>query len=149
MPAGSQPTFLRPNLTPVPTMIRADSGPENYLTFVTNGEFTLPSDTTADKGGGNRGFRPHELLEAALASCMAMSLRMAAQQAGIPLGEVSVNVSLNRNGPSGPTFDYSVAFPATVAPADRATLLAALDSCPVRRTLSRPLHFNPHPTHQR
>ena len=64
-------------------MIRANSTPENYLTTVSNGEFTLPADTTADKGGGGQGFRPHDLLEAALASCMNMSLRMAAQKAGI------------------------------------------------------------------
>jgi len=123
-------------------MIRADSQAQNYLVTVTNGEFTLPADTTADKGGGGQGFRPHDLLEAALAGCMNMSLRMAAEKAGIVLNEVSVSVSLNRNGPEGPTFEYAVSFPASLPRSDRTKLLVALESCPVRTTLSKPLHFN-------
>ena len=37
------------------------------------------SDNTPDKGGKGAGFRPHELLEAALACCMNMSVRMYAE----------------------------------------------------------------------
>ena len=47
-------------------MIRADSRPTNYQTEFTNGVHSSTSDTTPNKGGANRGFRPHELLEAAL-----------------------------------------------------------------------------------
>lgn len=122
-------------------MIRTHSSAENYLTTVSNGAFTLPADTTADKGGGGQGFRPHDLLEAALASCMNMSLRMAAQKAEIALDEVSVSVSLNRTTPEGPTFEYAVRFPASLMPSERTTLLAAVESCPVKMTLSKPLHF--------
>lgn len=57
-------------------MIRTDSQPAKFQAQFTNGVQVSVSDTTPDKGGGNLGFRPHELLEAALASCMNMSLRM-------------------------------------------------------------------------
>jgi len=66
-------------------MIQASSQPERYRTAFTNGGQTALADTTADKGGGGAGFRPHELLEAALASCpvrktLAQPLRFAPMQ---------------------------------------------------------------------
>src|SRR6266540_2895364 len=53
------------------------------------------ADTTVDKGGGSAGFRPHDLLEAALASCLTMSLRMCAEKYDIPFSEIRTKVSLN------------------------------------------------------
>ena len=45
-------------------MIRTDSQPAKFQAQFTNGVQVSVSDTTPDKGGGNLGFRPHELLEA-------------------------------------------------------------------------------------
>lgn len=57
-------------------MIRTDSQPgKSQAQFTYGGQFSV-SDTTPGKGGGNLGFRPHELLEAALAGYMNMTLRM-------------------------------------------------------------------------
>lgn len=122
-------------------MIRADSQPVNYHTEFTNGEHVATSDTTADKGGANRGFRPHELLEAALATCMNMTVRMAADKQGIPLTRVSVTVSLNRKEPKEPVFEYSVQFGGALSEAQQSQLRAAAERCPVRNTLSHPLRF--------
>lgn len=61
----------------------------------------MPTPTTPDKGGGNQGFRPHELLEAALATCMNIHLRMYAANHGIELGEVTTKVTLDRSSLSG------------------------------------------------
>ena len=124
-------------------MIRADSQPTNYHTEFTNGEHISTSDTTPGKGGANRGFRPHELLEAALATCMNMTVRMAADQQGIPLSSVSVTVSLNREEPGKPVFEYSVQFGGALSEAQKARLLSAGEKCPVRNTLSHPLRFIP------
>jgi putative redox protein len=85
-------------------MIQADSQPDKFLTVFANGTHAFTSDTTADKGGRNLGFRPHELLEAALATCMNMTLRMAAEKHAIALSSVSVTVSLKRN-PEGSSFE--------------------------------------------
>lgn len=125
-------------------MIHTDSQAAKFLTRFTNGEHVAASDTTPDKGGGNLGFRPHELLEAALANCMNMTLRMSAEKHAIPLSGVSVTVSLNRlnrNAPEGPTFEYSVEFRSSLSQVQKGQLLLALESCPVRTTLSKPLHF--------
>ncbi len=87
-------------------MIHAHSQPAKYLVHFTDGDQVATADTTLEKGGASRGFRPHALLEAALASCMNMTLRMAADQHAIPLSNVSVTVSLKRTNPSAPLFEY-------------------------------------------
>jgi putative redox protein len=53
-------------------------------------------DTTSGKGGYGDGFHPHELLEAALATCMNMTIRMYAQKHAI----ISPRVSLFPDSPS-------------------------------------------------
>ncbi len=122
-------------------MIRTDSQPAKFQAQFTNGVQASVSDTTPDKGGGNRGFRPHELLEAALATCMNMTLRMAADKHGIPLDSVSITVSLNRDEPKEPVFEYRVQFGGALSDAQKARLLSAIETCPVRNTLSQPLRF--------
>ena len=124
-------------------MIQADSQPDHYHTEFTNGAHVATSDTTPNKGGGNRGFRPHELLEAALATCMNMTVRMAADIQGIPLSSVSVTVSLNREEPGKPVFEYRVQFGEALSEAQKSRLLSAVELCPVRNTLSHPLRFIP------
>ena len=122
-------------------MIHTDSQPDPFLTRFTNGGVIASSDTTADKGGGSRGFRPHELLEAALATCMNISIRMYAQKHDIPLTGVSVVVSLNRDAPEGPTFVYRIQLHGTLSDVQKNRLLSSVESCPVRTTLSKGLHF--------
>jgi putative redox protein len=122
-------------------MIKTESTPTPYLTQFTNGTHTSQSDCTPDKGGGNAGFRPHELLEAALASCMNMTVQMAAKKHTIPLAGVSVTVTLNRSQPEEPTFEYQVFFPGELSAAQQERLLASVRNCPVRNTLSKSLQF--------
>lgn len=122
-------------------MIHTDSHPAKYQTLFSNGEQVSVADTTPDKGGGNLGFRPHELLEAALASCMNISLRMCAEKYAIPLAGVSVSVSLDRSDPNAPLFKYSVQFQGEITAPQQEHLLAALANCPVRTTLAKQLQF--------
>jgi putative redox protein len=122
-------------------MIQADSQPAKFQAQITNGSHVSTSDTTPDKGGANLGFRPHELLEAALANCMNMTLRMYSEKHAIPLSGVSVAVSLNRGNPSEPVFEYRVEFRGFISESQKIQLLSALEHCPVRTTLSKPLRF--------
>jgi putative redox protein len=122
-------------------VIQSESQPEKFKTVFTNGEHVSTSDTTPDKGGANSGFRPHELLEAALANCMNMTLRMSAEKQDIPFSGVSVSVSLKRNDPEGPIFEYRAEFDGNLSESQKKQLLSALETSPVRNTLSKPLHF--------
>lgn len=124
-------------------MIYTTNETANYLTRVTNGEHVVYADTTFEKGGKDRGFRPHELLEAALASCMNMAVRMRAAQYGIPLSRLSVKVALNRENADEATFEYQIELPENLTDNQKELLLTASENCPVRRTLSMPLCFIP------
>jgi putative redox protein len=122
-------------------MIHTKSQAAKFQVQFTNGTQFSMADTTPDKGGSNAGFRPHELLEAALASCMNMSLRMYAEKHSLPLSGILVSVSLNRANPNEPSFEYSVDFQEPLSEAQKSQLLSALEKCPVRNTLSKPLQF--------
>lgn len=122
-------------------MIIARSGDAPYRTSFTDGEHTAFSDNTADKGGQGAGFRPHELLEAALASCMNMWLRMYADSHQVPLERVVTTVRLDRARPGEPVFEYQIELGGPLTAEQRSKLLGIPETCPVRRTLSGRLSF--------
>jgi len=122
-------------------MIISENKYENYRTRFTNGTYSADADTTKTKGGLEQGFRPHELLEAALACCMNMSLRMYAQKLSISLKKVNVHVSLNRDDPEHPSFEYGVSFDSGLSEEQKQKLLDTLEHSSVRSTLSKPFTF--------
>ncbi len=123
-------------------MIVSSSGESRYKTFFTNGSQKAFSYTTSDKGGANSGFRPHDLLEAALACCMNITLRWYADNHGIPLSGVTTEVRLNR-GISGETiFEYKVKPNGPLTEEQRQILLNVVESSHVRRTLSKKISFH-------
>ncbi len=122
-------------------MVKATMQPAAYRTEVGTEHAGLTANTVKDGVGGTDGFRPHELLEAALAACMNITARMAAEKAGFPLDAVTTTVRLNRDGDGAVTFECAVSFGADVALRHREAVLRAVEHCPVRRTLSRPIQF--------
>jgi putative redox protein len=126
-------------------MICATSESTPYQTRFSDGEHEGLADTTAEKGGRHAGFRPHDLLEAALASCIDMTVRMYADRHGIPLGSVTVKVSLDRSHPEETVFRYEVDADGELSPAQKDRLWHAARACPVSRTLSKRIRFEPGP----
>ena len=85
---------------------------------------------------------PNELLEAALACCVNMTVRMYADRHAIPLDAVATRVRLDR-GAEGAIFHTETELHGTsLTPEQREKLLAAAKSCPVRRTLSGSIRFD-------
>jgi len=122
-------------------MIRTENEEINYKTKFSNGEHSAFSDTTIDKGGSNSGFRPHELLEAAVASCMNMRIRMFAENHNIDISEVKIEVSLNRNEPESVVFEYKVKVDGKLTGLEKEKLLQIVQNCPVKKTLSKKINF--------
>ncbi len=122
-------------------MIVSISGKKPYATIFTNGKSEAACDATLDKGGGGSGFRPHDLLEAAFACCLNISLRMLADKHNIPLREVKVNVSLNREDPEQTIFEYAVELRGDLTAQQRRELVELAASCPVSKTISKKISF--------
>lgn len=98
------------------------------------------ADATVDKGGKGEGFRPHQFLEAALAACMNMTVRMAAGKKGIDLNDVEINVDLKRTEEET-KFCYSVDIKDNLPDETVENIIAALEKCPVKNTLSKKISF--------
>lgn len=122
-------------------MIEAKSDKNNYKTIFSNSEFSFSADTNKSKGGNNSGFRPHELLEASLACCMNMWLRMYASNHGIMLDDLLVRVSVNRECSEEAVFEYDIVYGNNLSDKIKRKLDLIAESCPVRKTLSRKLSF--------
>jgi putative redox protein len=126
-------------------MICATSQSTRYQTRFSDGEHQGISDVTADKGGQHSGFRPHDLLAAALASCVNIAVRMYADNHVIPLRSVATKVSIGRSHPEEVVFHYEVDLDGELTPVQKDKLLHAANACPVRRTLSKRIRFDPGP----
>lgn len=122
-------------------MTTATSDGAAYRTVVRRGDLQLVSNTVKDGIGGTDGFRPHDLLEAALAACMNITARMAAEKAGVALEQVTTEVRLERTGEGPVTFKCSLSVSGDVPDEKRAAIAVAVAQCPVRRTLSRGIQF--------
>src|SRR6266536_3384764 len=116
-------------------MITTQSEAARYRVQFTDGKHRTAADVMPIKGGTGAGFGPHELLEASLACCINMWIRMKADQLGIPVSRVQVSVSLKRDHPEEAIYEHSVKLDGKLSEEQRATLLQAADDCPVRRTL--------------
>ena len=88
-----RPLLIR-NTTHQSSMISTISETPPYRVQFTDGRHSALADTTQDKGGRESGFRPHELLKAALAACMNMAATMYAAKHAIPLTQVITKVTL-------------------------------------------------------
>jgi len=122
-------------------MITTQSKEPRYRVEFSNGTQQADADVLPIKGGQGAGFGPHELMEASLACCINMWIRMQADQLGIPVGAISVSVSLKRDHPQEATFEYTVSVGGVPSEEQRAALLQAADNCPVRRTFLKRLSF--------
>ena len=122
-------------------MIVTTSDAQPFRVQFSNGKHAALADTTQDKGGAESGFRPHELLEAALATCMNMTATMYAAKHDIPLTQTVINVTLDRSGAGHVVFSYSVQLSGELTGDQREGILSAMRACPVRKTLSRGVRF--------
>ena len=121
-------------------MVVAGNGAGATKTILAAGERRIDADTTPPAGRGD-GVRPHQLLEAAVAGCMAITLRMIADERGIALQSADVTVEIDRSHAEETVFRTTIELKGALSDAERSLLMKAVRLCPVRKTLSKRLSF--------
>lgn len=122
-------------------MIETASGDARYLVRFTNGTQEAVADVLPVKGGQGAGFGPHELMEASLATCINMWIRMQADKHNISVGAIEVSVLLKRDDPNERIFEYAVKIDGPLTAEQRSLLSHLADDCPVRQTLCKRISF--------
>jgi len=117
-------------------MIRAASLTVPHQTAFTNGVREAVADVPVEKGGAGQGFGPHELLEAALATCLTMTAQMYAETHGIPLARSRCEVRIDRSVPGSVTLNYDLVLEGPMTDEQRAAIRDAASLCPVAKTLT-------------
>lgn len=123
--------------------VKASLGKEKYYTEVVAGENTLITDEPVDKGGGNKGFNPFEILATSLASCTAATLRMYIDRKEWNIDIINVEVELD-NFPltKRAIFKRDITFEGIVPDEEQLKRLRAIaDACPIHKILTNDIEI--------
>jgi len=123
-------------------MIIAESGQGNYFTQVSNGTAIINADVTKEKGGGGNSFRPHDLICAGFASCLNITIRMVLDRMNLKYSNVITKVDLDRKEDST-TFLYQAEILGDIDSETKEKVISKALNCPVRKTLSKDIDFQP------
>jgi len=105
-----------------------------------NRRHSIVTDEPLRLGGTDEGPAPHELLPAALASCIATMIAMYAERHEWDLGDAFVDVEYDPE--SEPRrFDIEVHLPAGLSPDQVSRLERVAETCPLRRSLEAGFSF--------
>jgi putative redox protein len=140
-----------------------DLAPGEVLVGNANGKFgtsirTRDHHWLADEpeavGGENAAPGPYDLLLGALGACTSMTVKLIADREGIPLDQVTVRLSHERDhehdselAPTDPSARMqaiwrTLSLHGTMTDAQRQRLIEIADKCPVHRTLTGELHIH-------
>ena len=108
-----------------------------------DGRHRLVTDEPSRLGGTDRGPAPHELLPAALAACIATTIRTYARTKGWTVGELSVDV-VYQNTSTPRHFDVTIHLPDDLSDEQVRRIMRAAETCPVRRAIEAGMTFDEH-----
>lgn len=115
------------------TVSKANTG--KLKQHVTNGRHELFSDEPGEVGGDDQAMTPHELLEAALGSCTALTVTMVARRKQMPLTDVRVDVS-HQAVDGVYRMQRNIALIGTLTEEQKIYLLGIANKCPVHKVLT-------------
>ena len=123
-----------------PRAVHAELGPGGYRTVVRVGPHLVVADEPTAVGGSDTGPTPMELVAAALAGCISITLRMVAERKGWPLEGVESAVALSKEAIEGARprdrFDVQIRLNGPLDAAMRFELARIAGRCPVHRVLA-------------
>ncbi len=124
-------------------MIRSSSLDIPYQTAFTDGTHGGVADIPIEKGGAGQGFGPHDLLEAAFATCLTMTAQMYAKKHELPLTGAQCEVRIDRSVHGAATLHYALTFDGPLTAEQTAQLRVAASRCPVAQTLTGTIALQP------
>jgi putative redox protein len=110
---------------------------------ITIGTHTLLADVGSEWGGDDLGIDPHDLFDAALGACTALTLKMFASRKNIALEHVEVEVVRDNSEEKAGHYRLKrvLTFFGNLSDAEKATLLEIADKCPIHRLMQRPVEI--------
>ena len=108
-----------------------------------DGRHRLITDEPSRLGGTDDGPAPHELLPAALAACIATTIRTYARTKGWTVRELSVDV-VYENASTPRSFDVTIRLPDDLSDEQVRRIMRAAGTCPVRRAIEAGMTFDEH-----
>lgn len=120
---------------PDTAQVSAKTEAVKYRVRIAAGKNEVIADEPADKGGGDTGFSPYQILLSSLAACTAITVRMYAERKGWDTGEIAVDVSFETE--KGDTkFIRRLSFGKSLGAAEHERLIAVANACPVHKILT-------------
>jgi putative redox protein len=118
------------------TVTRNLSLPMGQTVHIRNHAFT--ADNSVEGGGSDAGPSPHDLYDAALASCKALTVTWYANRKGLPLTDVRVEVERDASEERHGVYKLTTRLHlfGELTDAHRAELLAVAEKCPIHKLMS-------------
>ena len=116
--------------------IRDQSLPMRHIVHVRN--HILPADAASDEGGNDAGPSPHDLYDAALSACKAVTVVWYARRKGIPVEHVEVTMERDASGERQGVYKLAATLHLTgdLSEAQREELLTVAGKCPVHKLMT-------------
>lgn len=116
-------------------MVQSTIGAENYRVTHSNGRHSFFADEPEALGGKNTAPTPDELLEASMASCTLVTLRMYTNHKQWNVGEIKVDVSLVREKEKS-IITRTLHFESELSDEQKQRLAQVAKACPVSKILA-------------
>ncbi|NQD92396.1 OsmC family protein [Pseudomonas sp. CrR25] len=114
------------------------SNEKGLLQRISIGAHTLHSDVPVELGGTGAAPEPHDLFDAALGACKALTMALYAKQRGLPLDGLDVQVSRDDSEERQGIYRLAVSLTlhGELDDAQRQQLLRVADKCPVHKLMT-------------
>ncbi|MDX1297750.1 MAG: OsmC family protein [Pseudomonas sp.] len=114
------------------------SNEKGLLQRISIGPHTLHSDVAVELGGTALAPDPHDLFDAALGACKALTLSLYAKQKGLPLDGLGVTLSRDSSQERQGVYSLNVELTlhGALDEAQRQQLLRIADKCPVHKLMT-------------
>jgi putative redox protein len=122
------------------TVRRDSTQPMRHIVHVRN--HLVPADVSPEEGGADAGPSPHDLYDAALSSCKALTVLWYAKRKNIPVDDIQVTTTRddsgerNKSGEGVYRLAVTLHLTGDLSEAQRAELLSVAEKCPVHKLMT-------------